>query len=91
MTRRKPVKVYDNEGKTIDRYTILIPVYNSDDSAKESIGYEIVTANGNPTHPQGFGQYCTTIMGEYQPEPWEKPRTLRSLPKPLRDWIRTLR
>jgi hypothetical protein len=46
-------RVYDNGGKTVDRYTLVV------NTAK----FEITMFGFNefPFHPQGFGQYC----GEY--------------------------
>lgn len=49
-------QVYDNGGKTIDRYTLRIPLGNHQN---EYHGF-----NEMPFSPQGFGQYC----GEYQQE-----------------------
>jgi hypothetical protein len=52
------VRVYDNGGKTFDRYTLLIPSLNTP-RKNEYFGF-----NENPFHPQGFGQFC----GEYHYE-----------------------
>ena len=46
-------QIYDNGGKTVDRYTLRIPIGNRQN---EYHGF-----NECPFYPQGFGQYC----GEY--------------------------
>jgi len=50
------VRVYDNGGKTIDRYTLVVPSVNTP-GMLDMYGF-----NDNPYHPQGFGQYA----GEYR-------------------------
>ena len=49
------IRVYDNGGKSIDRYTLVIPSLNTP-RKNEYYGF-----NENPFHPQGFGQFS----GEY--------------------------
>jgi len=44
-------RVYDNGGKTIDRYTLVTP--NGEVGLVDMWGF-----NNAPYHPQGFGQYC---------------------------------
>jgi len=39
------VAVYDNKGKTFDRYTVII-------------GNDVFGMSDNPNHPQGFNQFC---------------------------------
>lgn len=43
------IKVYDNGGKTFDRYTVIL----SDGS--------IIGMSDNPLSPQGFNQYCGDV------------------------------
>lgn len=43
--KKVPVWVYDNGGKTFDRFTAVI------------LG-DVVGMSEEPTHPLGFGQYC---------------------------------
>ena len=43
------IKVYDNGGKTFDRYTVIL-----------SCG-SIIGMSENPLSPQGFNQYCGDI------------------------------
>jgi len=49
------IRVYDNNGKTADRYTLVIPSLNTP-RKNEYYGF-----NENPFHPQGIGQFA----GEY--------------------------
>lgn len=48
-TKKLTAYVFDNEGKTYDRYTIIL-----------SDG-EVYGANENPFHPLGFGQYSGNV------------------------------
>ena len=50
------VRIYDNGGKTIDRYTLVVPSVNTP-GMLDMYGF-----NDDPYHPQGFGQYA----GEYR-------------------------
>jgi len=45
MAFRKGLKIFDNGGKTVDRYTLITP-------EGDVFGF-----SENPHHPQGFGQY----------------------------------
>lgn len=47
----KNIIVFDNNGETFDRFTII------DKTTGEMIG-----ASSNPFHPQGFGQHCGNIL-----------------------------
>jgi len=46
-TNNKEIFIFDNNGETFDRYTIIL---------KEDAS--IYGSSENPFHPQGFGQYC---------------------------------
>lgn len=60
-----PLRVWDNGGKTADRYTILPP--RSQRAAERwlhagitgEVGWEGLAASAEPFHPQGFGQHIT--------------------------------
>jgi hypothetical protein len=55
--------VYDNGGKTFDRYTIVY-----DEPPRMSRGekmYECFGASDHPTHPQGFGQHSSCMLGSH--------------------------
>ena len=43
------IKIFDNGGRTVDRYTLIMP-------DGEAWGF-----NENPYHPQGFGQYAGNL------------------------------
>ena len=47
----KKLKIYDNQGKTFDRFTILA-------LRKNEPVYDIFGMSANPLSPQGFNQYC---------------------------------
>lgn len=56
----KNIKIYDNNGKTFDRYTVIYL------NEPEQNGY--YGARGmseNPFHPQGFGQCCSAMPGKH--------------------------
>ena len=56
----KTLRVYDNGGKTIDRYTVLIPNININTGV---IYLEMLGLSDNPNHPLGFNQFCGEWMG----------------------------
>lgn len=45
--------IFDNEGQTFDRYTIITPEGN------------VFGASKNPFHPQGFGQFSHNANTDY--------------------------
>lgn len=54
------VRIYDNGGKTLDRYTAVY--------IEEPVGGGLYSARGmseNPFHPQGFGQCCEALPGDH--------------------------
>jgi hypothetical protein len=55
------VRIYDNGGKTIDRYTLVVP------SVNEPGKLDMYGFNEAPYYPQGFGQYAGSYhkMGSY--------------------------
>lgn len=56
----KNIRIYDNGGKTFDRFTVVY--------LNEPEGLGLYGARGmseNPFHPQGFGQYCTAAPGRH--------------------------
>ena len=56
------LRIFDNGGKTIDRYTIVPPRWASD----YKCGYwEAIASSEHPFHPQGFGQHVECTCG-----PW---------------------
>lgn len=52
---------YDNEGKSIDRYTVVY----ADQPETGSGTFACVGMNSEPFHPQGFGQHGTAMIGPH--------------------------
>lgn len=64
MQYPKGVKVvYDNGGKTIDRYTVYYS--RSFWPAPGPLLYACVGMNGKPFHPQGFWQHGEGMIGRH--------------------------
>ncbi len=76
------IRVYDNGGKTVDRYTLVIQ--NPDlPGSVDMYGF-----NEQPFHPQGFGQYAGDYvkMGSYAH--LGKPVSIESLPTDAKKFAR---
>lgn len=54
------LRIYDNGGKTFDRYTVLIPNIRTDSG---ECYYEILGLSENPNHALGFNQFCGDWKG----------------------------
>ena len=55
------VRIYDNGGKTADRYTAVYM-----DSPERAAGmFQCVGMSENPFHPQGFGQHSSAMPGKH--------------------------
>lgn len=55
----KILKVFDNEGTTYDRYTIVF-------DEKEHKGMNLCLGlSDNPRHPFGFCQWCSCMTGDH--------------------------
>ena len=55
------IKIYDNGGKTFDRYTVVY----LDSPEREPRTYECRAMSERPRHPQVFGQICTAMLGRH--------------------------
>ena len=56
----KTIRIYDNGGKTLDRYTAVYMGWPE--------GRGLYAARGmseHPCHPQGFGQFCSAMPGRH--------------------------
>jgi hypothetical protein len=56
----KTIRIYDNGGKTFDRYTAVYMGWPE--------GCGLYAARGmseHPFHPQGFGQFCAAMPGRH--------------------------
>lgn len=56
----KNIRIYDNGGKTFDRYTV---VYMTEPEGRGLYGARGMSEN--PFDPQGFGQYCSAMPGRH--------------------------
>lgn len=62
----RPVRVYDNGGKTVDRYTVVFTaVKHSRVDHRGFTLYECLAMNAVPFHPQGFGQHSEAMLGAH--------------------------
>jgi hypothetical protein len=55
------IRIYDNGGKTIDRYTV---VYMDEPEHKPNT-FNARGMSEHPFHPQGFGCSCTAMPGRH--------------------------
>ena len=77
---RPSTRIYDNGGKTFDRYTV---VFMSRPYAPNSPLYEALAMSANPFHPQGFGQHTSAMPGRHlgkRIEPEDLPNDCQNFP-----------
>lgn len=82
----KKVRVYDDGGQSIDRFTIC---YFGNYRKTTAGDYYALGANFHPTQPQGFGQHLPSR------EPYDRPRSshlgcrirFNELPTEVQDWV----
>ena len=81
--------VYDNGGKTADRYTIIFKGLYNEDLYSSNV-YDAVAANDTPTHPAyGFYQHCSAQLGNHNGRKisWlSLPKSVRSLVNEEREY-----
>lgn len=58
------IKVYDNNGKTIDRYTVLF-MDEPEQKTRAGTLYRSVSMSPEPAHPCGVAMYGSAIDGEH--------------------------
>jgi hypothetical protein len=58
--RRSKMKIFDNGGKTVDRYTVVFTDVKETKDCFYALGM-----SENPYHPQGFGQHCSAQVGDH--------------------------
>lgn len=58
------LRIFDNGGKTYDRYTIVPPRYASGEREKGRLWCAILSSS-DPFHPLGFGQFCSVMVGSH--------------------------
>jgi len=54
--------IYDNFGKTFDRYTVY---FDNIQHYRGEIVYDCLCMSANPHHPQGFCQHSTGQLGRH--------------------------
>ena len=60
------LRIYDNGGKTCDRYTIIPPRWAGADYRENYPGsWQAIGANAAPFHPQGFGMHVSAAPGPH--------------------------
>lgn len=57
----KNIRIYDNGGKTLDRYTVVF----MDQPEHPAPSFAVLGMSEHPFHPQGFGQHCTAMPGRH--------------------------
>ena len=55
----REIRVYDNGGKTFDRYTVAYM------DETNGVFVQMLGMSENPFHPQGFGQHCEGTPGRH--------------------------
>jgi hypothetical protein len=78
----EPYHVYDNGGKTADRYTAFTHA-DHEHSKKTNRPVDALGMDEHPTHPQGFSQGTSAMVGKHL----GKKVSFHSLPKPLQQHI----
>ncbi len=59
------LRIYDNGGRTIDRYSILPPRWAKEYKEMQPGIFASIAASERPFHPQGFGQHCSALPGPH--------------------------
>ena len=60
------LRIFDNGGKTYDRYTVLPPRWADRAVWRDIPGMWVaIGASEHPFHPQGFGQHCSAAPGPH--------------------------
>jgi hypothetical protein len=57
----KDLRIYDNGGKTADRYSVLF----MDQPEAQPGTFACLGMSEHPCHPQGFGQHCSAMPGPH--------------------------
>lgn len=59
------LRIYDNGGKSFDRYTILPPRWAREYYSRRSHLWSALASSDDPFHPQGFGQHVSAMAGKH--------------------------
>ncbi len=57
------LRIYDNGGKTFDRYTVIPPRWAK--GYRDGMRWEAIGASELPYHPQGFGMHVSAHPGKH--------------------------
>ena len=81
---RSKIRVYDDGGKSIDRYTLVIP--NEDELGKLDMwGFD-----ENPFYPLGFGQYAGSYDKAHSYSHLGKLIPIDSLPSQAQEYVKQI-
>lgn len=64
----KNIRIYDNNGKTVDRYTVVFmdrPYYSQTGTLARHPMRECLGMSHSPFHPQGFCQHSGAMPGRH--------------------------
>lgn len=64
LVHTSKVRIYDNGGKTLDRYTVVY-LYDIERGVGRNTLYGARGMCSNPMHPQGIGCYTTAMVGRH--------------------------
>lgn len=60
------LRIYDNGGKTLDRYTAIPPRWASQYRERSNrLLFDAIGSSERPFHPQGFGMHVTAMPGPH--------------------------
>lgn len=59
------LRLYDNGGKTYDRFTVIPPRWAHDYRETDRRTFLSLGASEHPFNPQGFGQHCAAMPGPH--------------------------
>jgi hypothetical protein len=59
------LRVYDNGGKSFDRYTVIPPRWAGEDWKERNGLFYAISASAHPFDPQGFGQHVSAMPGKH--------------------------
>lgn len=59
------LRIFDNGGKTVDRYTIMPARWDKKYRERTPGAFDAIGASEFPFHPQGFGMHTTAMAGPH--------------------------
>ena len=62
MISNRPIKCYDNGGKSFDRYTVI---YLDEIENRDKRLFAARAMSASPFNAQGFGQYTSAMVGSH--------------------------